>query len=101
MGRMPIIRTQVAEPYPLALGAKFGALVAQSLDWRKQVLANDTPVPFAIKSEGARSGKPWVSETEAELPAFADKAALVPSGLGARGGMNLIEHVKRAESAGR
>ena len=93
-----VFRTQVAEPYPPALGARYGDLVAQSLALRTQALTKGQAVPFAVACEGVKLGRAWACEAEATVPSFADEAPLVPNGLGARMGLTPSEHVVWSEA---
>ena len=49
-----VFRTQLAEAYPPALGAKYGELMAKALGEREQALISRCPVPTAPGSEGYR-----------------------------------------------
>ena len=49
-------RTKLAEPYPPALGARYGHLMRQALEQRRQALTAGEEVPFARPEDGYRLG---------------------------------------------
>ena len=59
LGGTWVFCTQLAEPYPPALGAKYGELMAEAFTLRQQALALERPVPFADGSEGYRLHVFW------------------------------------------
>ena len=86
--------TKVAEAYPPALGAKFGELMKQALDMRNQALASDCKIPFAIKGEGGLVEALLQQAKEADQVHDGVAHDLVPNGMGARLGLEPLEHVK-------
>ena len=90
-------RTKVAEAYPPALGARYGALLRQSLDLRNQALAAGNPVPFAAR-EGAFRLEGLLSQAEWDLQEGLEDEGeqledTVVNGLGAKKGLKPLEHV--------
>ena len=86
--------TSLAEPYPPALGIKYGELMAEALKLRSEALAHSLAVPNAGAHEGHCLEDPPQEAREAEMLEGSHEAPeLVPNGLGAQMGLEPLQHM--------
>eukprot|EP00971_Amphidinium_carterae_P207011 4107253-Amphidinium_carterae.1 len=89
-------QTHVAQPYPPALAAKYGALAAEAIQLREQSLCNGLSTPYAIEclSDALHDKLNCILAEVAQPP----QPGEVPHGMGATVGMSVQQHVLHAVS---